>query len=570
MSSSILILLSIFIIGSLSQFNYGQNNGANNNYFQPGYSSHGDSGIFNWHNAIFENTINKVNVAQIKSIWNFTITQAMTSGGSTQGGWSSVPTSTGDNYLYTTDWSGMLRAFNRFNGQVLWSYNLTAFLYSKIGTESPNEYCSRTSPTIDGNNIYIATRAGSFVIALNRVTGKLLWSTQIDNNPNAFITTSVRVYNNFLYVGTASDQEALAGLYGLPCCNFRGRFVALHEADGSVAWTFYTIPDNNGQPNSWGGNAVWGSLAPIDPFRGQILIATGNLYSVPPFVQACLNTSYANSATLLTNPCRSPGDWSESVLALDLQSGALRWGTPVSYTDVSTTYCGIVLGGVPIAPNVPSKCPPQDLGEDYDFGQAPMFIPGGPNTPDGQDALVVCQKSGVCYCMSAQSGLVHWARQVAPGGGNGGFEFGSATDGVNLYYADCNANARKFTLQNGEILNGTAHFGSINIATGRINWETPLPNIKTPGPGILLGLTYANGVLYGSSNSFLTTDGGHFYALSGSTGTVLLDLKLDNKSCYPPSVIDGIIYVACGYVYDGGLFPVPATLYAYTVPGTIH
>jgi outer membrane protein assembly factor BamB len=144
---------------------------------------------------------------------------------------------------------------------------------------------------------------------------------------------------------------------------------------------------------------------------------------------------------------------------------------------------------------------------------------------------------------------------------------------VNLYYADCNANALNFTLKNGHVLQGLTHFGAINIKTGQIIWETPLP-VPYPGPGMLQGVTYANGVVYGGSNAFLENtpegpnfgpnNGGHLYALDAHTGAIKLDVKLDTKSCYPPSIVNGVAYVACGY--SAGLFFPPNSLYALALP----
>lgn len=546
-----------------------------------GWQNFGGSGLLNWGASTFENRINANNVASIVPLWNFTITQAMVSTiGGSSGGWSSRCTSTGGMYLYCTSWSGGLYAFNRYNGQQIWFYNVTTFLVESIGNNfvwPGNEYASRTAPTIDGDNLYIATRAGAYLLAVNRFNGVLSWSTQIDANPFAYITSAVRVYNGKAYVGVASGLEDAVS-YGVPCCNFRGKFVAVNTRDGSLVWTFYTIPDNMGQYDSWGGGSVWSSLAPIDIARNQIIISTGNLYSVPQYVKECLSVRQNYSSLLISEPCRDARDYSESIVALDLDTGSLRWAYRAGGIEVWNTLCGIILEGIEISPPDLSACPSIFNGTDFDFGQAPIFVKAGPYTPDGQDALVVCQKSGICHCISAQSGTRHWIVQAAPPGGNGGFEFGSATDGINLYYGDCNSNGLNFTLQNGNILKGISHFGAIDISSGRIVWETPLP-IPYPGAGLMQGVTYANGVVYGGTLAFVdltptgpysgpNNTGGHFYALNAATGQVLVDMKLDSKSCYAPSIIDGIIYVPCGYAFDGGLFPVPATLYAFGLPNT--
>jgi polyvinyl alcohol dehydrogenase (cytochrome) len=40
------------------------------------------------------------------------------------------------------------------------------------------------------------------------------------------------------------------------------------------------LPDNNGRPDLYSGNAVWGSAPAIDPVNKLVYIATGNNYGV--------------------------------------------------------------------------------------------------------------------------------------------------------------------------------------------------------------------------------------------------------------------------------------------------
>jgi polyvinyl alcohol dehydrogenase (cytochrome) len=539
-----------------------------------GYTSQGGSGLLNWRAALSENIINAQNVNSTQELWRFTIFPNMTIPGA-NGGFSSEPTSTGtDNYLYATGWNGFVYALDATRGTIYWKFNVSAYILQRLAGANygGNELTTRASPTIDGSDLYIGTRAGAFVIRLNRFTGVPVWSTRLDLDPHALVSSAVRIYNNKAYCGVASSLEV--GVAGGASLTFRGSMVALNTRDGSVVFKTYMIPDNHGANNSWSGNGVWSSLAPIDVARNQIIIAVGNLYQVPAFVHEC-TTATENMTDIISDPCRYPGDFGESIVALDLNTGAVRWSRPVGRVDVWTQLCGITLGGITFVPGDPLRCPPQDGGDDFDFGQAPLLIPGGSATPDGEDAMVVCQKSGMCYCLSAQAGTVHWARQEAPGGGNGGYEFGSATDGTTLFAADTNSGAEPFTLQNGQVIHGLAHFSALDIASGHVLWQTPLP-VPYPGAGMMQGVSYANGVVYGGSLSFVdatpagpdfgpSNTGGHLYALDAATGQILMDRKLDNKSCYPPSIINGVLYVACGYNFNG-LFPTPATLYAFGIP----
>ena len=67
-----------------------------------------------------------------------------------------------------------------------------------------------------------------------------------------------------------------------------------------------------------------------------------------------------------------PMDETLAVVALDLESGAIRWARQLTPGDVYVAGCG------PSSTN--SNCA-GDLGPDYDFGQAPMLA----SQPDGRD-----------------------------------------------------------------------------------------------------------------------------------------------------------------------------------------
>jgi hypothetical protein len=63
---------------------------------------------------------------------------------------------------------------------------------------------------------------------------------------------------------------------------------------------------------------------------------------------------------------------------------------------------------------------PETPGMDTDFGIMPTFIPCSASTPDGHDTLVLGQKSGNLYALSAQAGTVLRATPTGPDGIFGG------------------------------------------------------------------------------------------------------------------------------------------------------
>ena len=234
------------------------------------------------------------------------------------------------------------------------------------------------------------TGPGARVIAVNRKTGALKWSTQVETFPAAFITGSPVIYNGVVYVGVSSNEEAVAATQGYPCCAFRGSVVALDEASGAKLWQTYMTP------SGYSGAAVWSSTPVIDAARNSVYVGTGNNYSVPQAVKTC----FANNPN---NPdCNASDDYFDSVVALDLTTGAIKWATPTMYYDVSNDTCAN-------SPSGQGNCPsPQ--GPDYDFGGS------GPNML-GSNLLGIGQKSGVYWALNPDNGMVVWQTQVGPGSG---------------------------------------------------------------------------------------------------------------------------------------------------------
>ena len=101
---------------------------------------------------------------------------------------------------------------------------------------------------------------------------------------------------------------------------------------------------------------------PSTPSAGQLYIATGNNYSVPP-VGARLRRGAARDPED-TAACLARRQLLRLDLALDLKTGAVRWATRAIPFDAWTVDC------LPPPFGDGSNCPEPE-GPDYDFGQAP-------------------------------------------------------------------------------------------------------------------------------------------------------------------------------------------------------
>lgn len=440
----------------------------------------------------------------------------------------SFPTSTGsgvwatptvaDGVVYAPDSGGFLYAIDAKTGRQLWA----DFLPS-LSPLLPAGTFARTSPAVFGDELILGDQHpstslsnGAHLLAVDRATGKLRWITTIDPHVAAYVTSSPTVFGNSVYAGVSSAEEFLATLPGYPCCTFRGSVVSLDAHTGALQWKRYTVPDNGGQPGGYSGNAVWGSSLVVDPHRGLLYLGTGNNYTVPAGVCETPNQT----------DCTPPAadDLIDSVVALDLRTGSVRWVDRKENSDVFTI-------GDPNA------------GPDFDFGSAPNLYT---TTIDGQrrDVLGIGQKSGVYWALDPSTGKTLWGTQVGPGGSLGGIEWGSATDGKQIYVAIANNHHAPYVLQgSGPFAGRTITGGSwaaLDAATGKILWQIPDPQ----GAMDLGFVSTANGVVYAGSDA---ATGNNMYALDAKTGQILWSFASGGSVASGAAIVDGVVYWGSGY-----------------------
>lgn len=177
---------------------------------------------------------------------------------------------------------------------------------------------------------------------------------------------------------------------------------------GRVLWQTKMIPDNGGKFGFYSGAAVWGSSPPIDKKRRHVYMGTGNLYTTPPQVQACQAAQDNKTTPDIPNPCIKPGDHSESILALDLDSGAIVWSKHLGAYDTWSAACLPALK----PPSGPNNCP-AIAGPDYDFGEAPLLLTvrnvnKSEGDEDWRDIAVAGQKSGIVWALDRSTGTLVW------------------------------------------------------------------------------------------------------------------------------------------------------------------
>ena len=167
-------------------------------------------------------------------------------------------------------------------------------------------------------------------------------------------------------------------------------------------WRTGMLPHNGGVAGLYAGAAIWGSSPAIDQERSLVYIATGNTYSTPQNVVSCELAQRNKTTPDVPDPCIAPTDHSESVLALDLNTGRIVWSTHLGSYDTWVFAC--VQAGNPNCPKIP--------GPDFDFGQAPMLLRGlrFTNPTTSGDIVVVAQKSGFVYGLRPDDGAKVWSK----------------------------------------------------------------------------------------------------------------------------------------------------------------
>jgi polyvinyl alcohol dehydrogenase (cytochrome) len=325
--------------------------------------------------------------------------------------------------LYVGWGDGRIYALNARTGETLWVAE---------GAASAGE-AVRTGPAVaDGKVIFGDT--GATLYALDAGTGRQVWSVRLGEHKAANFGSSPLVFDGKVYVGVVAGEEAAAKDPAYPCCTSRGQFVSVSLATGKVRWRRYTMPPAE-RAGSWpsgaaryepSGAGVWSSPA-IDPVSRTVFYGTGNGFT---------GTSGDN----------------DSVIALDADTGALRWKQQMNHPDQWTLGC--------IEPTVVNCAGMADgTNLDWDFGSSPNVF-----TVRGRTLVGIGQKSGIYHAFDATTGQVVWQRQTSVAqhnGGSMGIVWGTASDGRRIYVAT-------WLSKPGTLL-------GLDAATGEILWRTPNP-----------------------------------------------------------------------------------------------
>lgn len=426
-----------------------------------------------------------------------------------------------DGVLYAGTPDAKFVALNAKTGATEWTFDLTTVTG---GGEQFAANGVRDGAAVSGDKVYFGDSTGR-VYALNRHTGELAWQTQVDDHPLANMTSSPVVYRGKVYIGVSTSEGGATRDPSYPCCTHRGSVVRLDAGTGRVDWQFFTLPPaqevgtwpSGAKKHTPSGASVWATPV-IDPGTGTLFVGTGN------------------DAT-------GQSGLSDAMLALDIDTGELRWKQQVTHPDTYTAACELT--------EVANEtCPGKGTyAKDKDIGAAATLV-----HRDGRTLVIVGQKDGRLHAFDARTGAVAWQTVLAPETHDAvGVQWGTAYDGKYVYAATWHATPSRLF--------------AVDPATGRIAWHADHPAdgcttggaaefadmcelAFTPAVSATPGLLY-EGSADGKFRVFSARNGGklfEFDALRDFAGVNGVPGRGSAISGNGGAVIsDGMVYVQAGY-----------------------
>ncbi|MGI9323570.1 MAG: PQQ-binding-like beta-propeller repeat protein [Pseudomonadales bacterium] len=325
------------------------------------------------------------NVANLKLKWAFAFPGAQRARSHPLLAWGAVFTGSQDGTVYALD---------QDSGCIRWTFAAGSEVRTGIVTDG-----SRSRGDSTPRRLYFGDLLGT-IYAIDASNGQELWRAHPDDHPAATITAAPTVYQGRVYVSVSSLEVVSAIDDDYPCCKFRGSVVAYDAATGEKIWQTYSIAEapsararNSAGAQNYGpsGAPIWNSPA-IDRKRGQLYVGTGENYSSP--------------ATLT----------SDSVIAMALETGAVRWSYQATHQDAWNSACSLRLHG--------ANCPQED-GPDFDFGAAMVLA----RSSSGKELVIAGQKSSTVHAVDPDTGKLVWQTTLGRGGLHGGVHFGLAVSG---------------------------------------------------------------------------------------------------------------------------------------------
>jgi quinohemoprotein ethanol dehydrogenase len=427
-----------------------------------------------------------------------------------------------DGVMYITTGHDDVYALNAATGDEIWAYHP---LSDMPPIETLRICCGRDNRGVayaDGK-VFIG-RLDAVLVALDAKTGKVIWkSTVADFRENFTVTMAPQIADGKVIVGVSGGE------FGI-----RGRVLAFDAESGRPVWTFFTVPEGRSAStwagSSWehGGGPVWTTPA-VDPRLGLVYITTGN-------ASPDLNGSQRAGDNLYT----------ASIVALNVANGRPRWHFQEVHHDIwdydgpqppilftlardgrgvpAISHCNksgehfildrrngkplhdVTETPVPTEPAWQHPSPTQPVSSverltPIDLDVVPPGLTGAPRFTPPQETPLLLQPGVEAGCewppaaYSPRTGFIYYGTRYEPN------IFESAPDNTSDFGS--NVTVRIPGVEPRGV------FGAVNTVTGRIAWQTDIPQPAR------------SGVVVAGDLVFFGQDDGTFSAYDARTGEVL-------------------------------------------------
>jgi polyvinyl alcohol dehydrogenase (cytochrome) len=389
--------------------------------------------------------------------------------------------------------------------------------------------------------VLVFADVGTRIHMVDAATGAPIWKHAVHLTSLSNTTGTPVLLGGRVYVPLSASEINVGADPKHVCCTTHGAVIALDARNGAQIWTAHTMADAKPVGDRGDGQMMWGpSGAPIwtspaiDEQRGVLYVGTGEATSAPA------------APTI------------DSVLAIDLATGAIRWRFQSTADDIFLTGCMVKHDGL--------NCPHEGRLLDHDFGASIVLA----RRADGHDVLLAGQKSGMLYALDPDAqGKVLWQRSFGAGSVIGGIHWGLAFDGARVF-----APMNTFPGPDGRDAGERAGLHAVAVDSGTVLWSYyPQPDCSgdrkarvrtcatvtgmTGAPAVIAGA-----VVEGSADGFLR-------AFDVNTGELLFQFDttqplttangvpgiggaLDNASIV---AANGYLFVNSGYGIIGGQTP---------------
>ena len=459
------------------------------------------SGSWPYPNADLANTrqapgsvISSDNVSQLQQAWTFRISSKPDGGTGTL----AMSPVVVNGVVYIQDMQANVYALDLATGKLRWEYQVDT---QELGGPGPD------GVAVSDGRVYGDAPHTAF--ALSAATGKPLWvDRSLLNSGQGAFSIQPQAVGGRVYLASSLANGPGGGV-----------LLALDAGTGKLIWKFNTMvgPDAAVRADQAGSGGAWES--PLVGTNGSVTFGVGN--------------PYESAATAIAHP--EPLLYSDSAVNLDAATGTLRW------------YYQAV---------------PNDF-QDHDLQTSPIAA-----TVNGTPVVIDAGKMGYVYAINAQTGALLWKTPVGDHNGHdndsvlalehrlhltapftiepgelGGVLSNPAVAGGTVYVStvDEPIGYSKLTdiLGSGILHPPTGDFEALNLATGKVEWDTKLPQMA------LGAATVSNDLV------FTTLYGGELIAMNTATGAIVYRHQLPTSTNAPLVVMGNTVIVSAGGPFTG-------------------